>query len=184
MAIIEQILDLVRPQGKRGVAGIWHDEHRLIEAARKVRESGIKNFEAILPFPVHGIDEAMDIPLSFIPWVTFVCGLSGGAFGLWFTWWTFCRDWPLNIGGKPLFSLPAYIPIIFELTILLGALCSVGALFVVCGLPAIEPPIIDPDLTSHKFALFIATGESGHDSAKLEKLLRDLGANEIKHTEF
>jgi Protein of unknown function (DUF3341) len=184
MAIIEQILDIVRPKGKRGVAGIWHDEHGLVEAARKVREMGIKNFEAITPFPVHGLDDAMGIPLSFIPWVTFICGLCGCAFGLWFTWWTFCRDWPLNIGGKPFFSLPAYIPIMFELTILFGALCSVGTLFVVCGLPAVEPPIIDPDLTSHKFGLFIATGESGHDSAKLEKLLTDLGANEIKHTEF
>jgi len=184
MAIIENLLEAVRPKGKRGVAGIWHDEHHLVEAARKVRETGIKNFEAITPFPVHGLDDAMRIPLSFIPWVTFIMGVCGCAFGLWFTWWTFCRDWPLNIGGKPFFSLPAYIPIMFELTILFAALSSVATLFVVCGIPAIEPQIIDPDLTSHKFGLFIPTGESGYDSAKLEKLLRDLGANEIKHTEF
>ena len=184
MAIIDQLLEMVRPVGKKGVAGIWLDEHNLVTAARKVRESGIKDFEAIIPFPVHGLDEAMDIPLSFIPWVTFICGLGGGLFGLWFTWWTCSRDWPLNIGGKPFFSLPAYIPVVFELTILLGALCSVGALFVLCGLPAVDPPIIDPDLTSHKFGLFIATGAGGNDSAKLEKLLRDLGANEIKYTEF
>ncbi len=184
MDIIEGIIQLVRPRGRRGVAGIWTDEHKLVVAARKVRESGFRRFEAITPFPVHGIDEAMNIPLSYIPWITFIFGLLGASFGTWFTWWTFCVNWPINIGGKPFFSFPAYIPIIFECTILFGALSSVGALFVICGLPAVEPPIIDPDLTSHKFALFIPEGENGFDAAKLEKLLRDLGANEIKHTEF
>jgi Protein of unknown function (DUF3341) len=184
MDIIESVIQLVRPKGKRGVAGIWLDEHKLVSAAAKVRESGIKKFEAITPFPVHGIDEAMDIPLSFIPWITFIFGLMGCSFGAWFTWWTFCVDWPINIGGKPYFSFPAYIPIIFECTILFGALSSVGALFAICGLPAVEPPIIDPDLSSHKFALFIPLGENGMDAPRLEKLLRDLGAAEIKNTEF
>src|SRR4051794_10719630 len=102
MDIIEKLIQCVRPKGKKGVAGIWTDEHKLVEAARKVRESGVKHFEAISPYPLHGIDDAMGIPLSFIPWVTFICGLAGGSFGLWFTWWTFCVDWPINIGGKPL----------------------------------------------------------------------------------
>jgi hypothetical protein len=184
MDMIEKLIACVRPKGKKGVAGIWDDEHKLVAAAHKCREAGFLKTEAILPFPVHGIDEALDIPLSFIPWVTFIAGVIGGSFGLWFTWWTFVRDWPINIGGKPMFSLPAYIPIIFELTILFGALSSVGALFILCGLPSIDPPIIDPDLSSHRFALFIPEGDAGFDSVRLEKLFQDLGAAEIKHTEF
>lgn len=184
MDIIENIIELVRPKGKKGVAGIWLDEQELVKAARKVRESGFKKVEAITPCPVHGLDEALDIPLSFIPWVTFTFGLMGASFGLWFTWWTFSVNWPINIGGKPQFALPAYIPIIFECTILLGALSSVLACFIACGMPSVEPPTIDPDLTSHKFALFIPEGDSGYDSSKLEKMFRDLGAKEIKHTEF
>lgn len=183
MDIIEKLIQCARPKGKKGVAGIWLDEHGLVNAAKKVRDSGVKDVEAIVPFPIHGLDDALGIPLSKIPWVALVFGVLGCTFGLWFTWWVFCVDWPINIGGKPYFSLPAYIPIIFELTILFGALSSVGALFVLCGLPKVEPPIIDPDLTSHKFALFIPNGVSG-DAAKLEKLFRDLGASEIKHTEF
>lgn len=184
MDIIETIISCVRPKTQRGMAGIWEDDHKMVEAARKVRESGFKKFEAITPFPVHGLDDAMDIPLSWLPWITFIFGLAGCAFGTWFTWWTFCVDWPLNIGGKPLFSFPAYIPIIFECTILFAALASVGALFMVCGLPAVEPAVIDPDLSSHKFALFIPETDNGYEKARVEKLLRDLGANEIKHTEF
>jgi hypothetical protein len=183
MDIIEKVIQAIRPKGKKGVAGIWLDEHDLVKAAEKVRINGFKNVEAIIPFPIHGLDEAMGYELSNIPWITFIFGIIGGTTGIWFTWWTFCRDWPINIGGKPFFAFPAYIPIIFELTILFAALSSVGALFVLCGLPCIDPPIIDPDLTSHKFALFIPEGD-GNDSAKAEKLLRDLGAKEIKHTEF
>src|SRR5258708_653404 len=113
MDIIEKVISCVRPAGKRGVAGIWMDEHKLVEAARKVKAAGFKQVEAISPFPLHGIDEALGIPFSFIPWVTFIFGLTGASFGLWLTWWTFSVDWPLNIGGKPFFSLPAYIPVIF-----------------------------------------------------------------------
>lgn len=184
MDLIEKVIQLVRPKGKPGVAGIWLDEHELVQAARKVREAGFKKFEAISPFPIHGIDEAMGIPLSFIPWVTFIFGLVGFFFGLWFTWWTSLVNWPVIVGGKPFFSWPAFVPIIFECTILLGALSSVGALIYMCGLPKVDPPVIDPDLTSHKFALFIPQDDSGYDVAKVEALLKSLGASEVKRTEF
>ena len=184
MDIIENIIQKVRPKGQRGLAGIWLDEHQLVEAARKVRESGIKNFEAISPFPLHGIDEAMGLPMSFIPWVTFILGLCGFAFGTWFTWWTSAVDWPVIIGGKPMWSLPAFIPIMFELTVLFAALSSVGTMIYVCGMPAVDPPIIDPDLTSHKFALFVPESAAGFNAAKLEQIFRDLGAVEVKKTEF
>lgn len=169
---------------RRGIAGIWLDEHKLVSAAKKVRESGVPHFEAITPFPVHGIDEAMGIPLSWIPWVTFIFGLIGFSFGAWFTWWTSAVDWPVIIGGKPMWSLPAFIPIMFELTVLFAALSSVGALIYICGLPKLNPPIIDPDLTSHKFALFVSESDAGYNPAKLEQLFKELGAVEVKKAEF
>lgn len=163
-----------------GLAGIWNDEHELMEAAKKLRDSGFKKFDAITPFPVHGMEEAIGIKRSFIPWVTFIAGLTGGSLGLLFTWWTSAVNFPINVGGKPFFSLPAFIPIIFELTILFAALSSVGALFVVCKLPKVDPPIIDPDLTSHKFALFVPKDDVGYDETKLEKLFKDHGAQVVK----
>jgi hypothetical protein len=184
MAIIDKVLGKISNKGTPGIAGIWLDEHKLVEAARKTREAGVKGFEAISPFPLHGIDEAMGIPFSFIPWVTFIFGLTGFAFGVWFTWWTSAVDWPTRIGGKPLWSIPAFVPIIFECTILFGALSSVGALIYMAGLPRVEPPVIDPDLSSHKFGLFVPQTAPGFDAAKVEQLFKQLGAAEVKRTEF
>jgi hypothetical protein len=184
MGIINKAISCISDKGQDGIAGIWDDEHKLVEAAKKTRDSGVVGFEAISPFPLHGIDEAMGIPLSFIPWVTFVFGLSGCAFGLWFTWWTSAVNWPILIGGKPMFSLPAFIPIMFELTILFGALSSVASLFFICGLPRVEPPVIDPDLTSHRFALFVPKTAKGFDKQRLMDLFKSLGADEVKETRF
>ena len=135
---IEILENILRPEAKRGLVGIWLDEHKLVDAAAKVRGSGVDKFNAISPFPLHGIDDAMGIPRSFIPWVTFVMGLLGCSLGVLFTWWVSAVDWPLIIGGKPMWSLAAFIPVIFECTILFAALSSVGALFFVAGLPKLS----------------------------------------------
>src|SRR5687767_984085 len=115
-----------------GVAGIWLDDHELVKAAAKVRAGGFQKWDAITPFPVHGLETAMGLPRSFIPYITFGAGLLGCLAGLGLTFWTSAVDWPINVGGKPFFSGPAFIPITFELTILFAALFSVGSLIVVC----------------------------------------------------
>ena len=79
-----------------------------------------------------------------------------------------------------MFSIPAFIPVTFELTILLAALSSVGAMFFLNGLPKLNPPIIDPDLASHKFALWVPDSEEGYDVEKVEAFLKELGAEEVK----
>lgn len=183
-SLIDSLENALRARGQRGVAGLWLDEHSLVEAARKTREAGFNDFEAISPYPIHGIDDAIGIPRSFIPYITFIFGLAGLAFGVWFTWWTSASDWPLNIGGKPMWSLPAFIPVIFECTILFAALSSVAAMFVINGLPKVDPPIIDPALTSHKFALFIPQTDGAYNEEKIKDLFKALGADEVKTTEF
>jgi Protein of unknown function (DUF3341) len=182
--LITRIEGLLRPKGHKGLAGIFTDEHKVVEAARKTREMGIKKFEAISPYPIHSIDDAMGIPRSYIAYICFAAGLTGCIFGVWFTWWTSAVSWPLVIGGKPLWSLAAFIPVIFECTILFAALTSVGAMLVINGLPAIDPPTIDLDLTSHKFAIFVREDEKGYDAAKLEQIFRSLGASDVRRTEF
>lgn len=167
-----------------GMAAIFNDEHQLVDAARKSREMGFKKFEAISPFPIHGMEEACGIKRSWIPYVTFVAGLTGLSLGTLFTWWTSAVSWAINVGGKPFFSLPAFVPIMFELTILFAALSSVGALFVACGLPKVNPPVIDPDLTCNRFALFIPSNDSGYDEGRISEMFRSLGAAEIKKAEF
>ncbi|MGZ3797723.1 MAG: DUF3341 domain-containing protein [Pseudobdellovibrionaceae bacterium] len=166
--------------GPGGIAGIWLDEHVVVKAASKARESGFVKFDAITPYPVHGMEEACGIKRSWIPYVTFVAAAVGLLSGLWLTWWTSAVDWPINVGGKPFFSLPAFIPIMFELTILFSALTSVGALFYAAKIPRIDPPNIDPDLTSHKFAIFIPENDTGYDESKIERLFKEWGAVEVK----
>lgn len=163
-----------------GMAGIFLDEHKTIKAAHKVREMGFKKFDAITPYPVHGMEEACGIKRSGIPYVTFTAACIGLLAGLALVYYTSVIDWPLNIGGKPMFSLPAFIPILFELTVLFAALASVGALFYLCNMPKIDPPVIDKDLTCHKFAIFIPENDVGYNADHIEKLFKELGANEVK----
>lgn len=169
---------------KKGMAAIFTTEEAILKAARKTKESGFVKFDAISPYPIHGMEEACEIKRSWIPYVTFVMGIVGLSSGWLLTWWTSAVSWALNVGGKPFHSLPAFIPIMFELTVLFAALCSVGALFYACGLPKVNPPVIDLDLTSHKFAIFIPNDDSGYDEKKIEDMFRSLGASEIKKAEF
>ena len=177
-----KIKNLSRYKAKSGVAGLWEDETDFLKAVSKVYEEGKIKPITITPYPVHGLEEASKTPRSWIPWVTLVCGISGCLFGLWFTWWTSAVNWPIIVGGKPYWSLAAFIPIIFELTILFSAFGSIGALMYACGIPHIKPPVIDKDLTCHKFAMFVADSECPKDKAKT--IFETLKAPEIKETEF
>lgn len=163
-----------------GMAAIFVEESKVLAAAKKVREAGFAKFDAISPYPVHGMEEACGIKRSWLPYVTFTAGVVGLLAGLAFTYYTSVVDWPINIAGKPMFSLPAFIPIIFELTILFAALSSVVALFVVCKMPRVDPPVIDKDLTCHKFAIFIPENDIGYNEDRISRLFNELGANEIK----
>ncbi len=163
-----------------GIMGVFLEEHTILEAAEKTRLKGYLDFDAITPYPVHGMEEAVGIKRSWIPWVTFFAGAAGCIFGLWFTWWTSAVDWPINVGGKPMWSLNAFVPIIFELTILFAALASVKVMFVVaCGLPKIKSPVVDLDLTSHKFGLFISDQDKQYKSSDVQAWMKELGADAI-----
>lgn len=166
-----------------GLAAIFTEEHQILEAARKSRDLGMTKFEAISPYPIHGMEDACGIKRSSIPYVTFIAGSVGLLSALALTWYTSVYDWPINVGGKPPFSLPAFIPIMFELTVLFAALSSVGALFYHVGIPRIDPPTIDPDLTSHKFAIFVPENETGYELKKLESFYKGLGAESVKKVE-
>lgn len=163
-----------------GAAGFWEDEENFLEAVRSIQSEN-RVFTTFTPFPVHGLEEAMKIKRSWIPWVTFFGGLFGFLFGLWFTWWTSARSWPLIVGGKPFWSLPAFIPVIFELTILFAALSSIAALLYACRMPRKSTPL-DPDLTSHKFAVFVFLKE-GESLDELKNFVQALNPMEIVEKE-
>ena len=96
-----------------------------------------------------------DLKRSPIPFVTFIAGLTGCALAFLFKYWTSAVDWPINVGGKPFNSWPAFVPIMFELTVLFAGLCTVGAMFAFNGLPNVRRKIFDPALTRDRYAIVI-----------------------------
>jgi hypothetical protein len=163
-----------------GVIAVFKSEEDLLKAAKTARqEKKYKNYDAFTPYPVHGLDDAMGVKRSFLPWVTFFAGLTGTISALALEIWTSAIDWPINVGGKPFISLPAFIPITFELTVLFGGLATVGALFYVCGLPNFNAKILHPQITNDKFVLFVPSNEPGFDLNDVTGFLKTLNAEEV-----
>ncbi|MBU6375803.1 MAG: DUF3341 domain-containing protein [Bdellovibrionales bacterium] len=138
-----------------GVLGFFDNPQSLIEGMKRVREANYEVFDAFTPYPVHGLDAAQGLKRSPLPYVTFIFGATGFMLALALQYWTSAVDWPLNVGGKPFFSWPAFVPVIFELTVLLAGLSTVAGMFVLNGLPNVTQRAFDPSLTNNRFAILI-----------------------------
>ena len=160
-----------KPKPVRGVLALYDNPDSLLTAAALTREHGYPNVDAFTPYPVHGLSEALGIRKSWVPYVTLIMGLSGAILGLAFQIWTSAVDWPINVGGKPMVSLPAFIPITFECGVLLGGTMTLAALLAACGLPNFRAPILDRDLTNDRFGLFIPdAGMTWNESRTIQLL--------------
>ncbi|HOA38117.1 MAG TPA: DUF3341 domain-containing protein [Flavihumibacter sp.] len=121
---------------KKFIVGSFDDEKVLFPAVKKVRKAGYKLHDVYTPFPIHGLDTAMGLRDTSLHTAGFIYGITGTTTALTFMGWVFTKDWPLNIGGKPHFPLPAFIPITFELTVLFSA---VGMVLTFCYLCQLAP---------------------------------------------
>jgi hypothetical protein len=121
---------------KKFVVGVFDDENVLFPAVSKVRRAGYKIHEVYTPYAVHGLDKAMGLRETSLHTAGFIYGITGTTIAVTFMSWIFTKDWPLNIGGKPHFALPAWIPITFELTVLCA---SVGMVLTFCYICQIAP---------------------------------------------
>ncbi len=121
---------------KKFVVGCFDDENILFPAVKNVRRAGYKIHDVYTPYAVHGLDHAIGLRETSLHTAGFIFGITGTATALSFMSWVFARDWPLNIGGKPHFPLPAFIPIIFETTVLFSA---VGMVLTFCYLCQLSP---------------------------------------------
>ena len=121
---------------KKFVVGCFDDEDLLFPAVKKVRTVGYKIHDIYTPFPVHGLDHAMGLRETSLHTAGFIYGITGTTTALSCISWILTKDWPLNIGGKPHFALPAWIPITFELTVLFAA---VGMVLTFCYLCQLAP---------------------------------------------
>src|SRR5215469_11286160 len=110
-----------------GLVGEFDSPNQLMDAARKVREAGYRHIDAYVPFPVEGLSEALGLghKHNLVPLITLIGGLGGGLGGFFFQVWANVSSYPQNIGGRPLNSWPAFIPVTFELTVLGASICAV-----------------------------------------------------------
>jgi hypothetical protein len=122
-----------------GVMAEFASEEAFLAALEQIREKGFRQIETFTPYRVELEDEVLPDRPSPIPWIMFLAGLIGGG-GAFFLQWYACRDYPLNVGGRPLNSWPMFIPITFELTVLTAALVGTGAMLWINGLPRLDHP--------------------------------------------
>ncbi len=129
------------PEQVHGLLAEYTTPQELIDAARRVRDAGYSRWDTFSPFPVHGIDPAMGIRRTRLPWIVLAAGLTGGSLALFFQWWTSTVDYPWIVSGKPFWGVPANIPITFEVTVLFSALTCFFSMLMLNKLPQPSHPL-------------------------------------------
>jgi mono/diheme cytochrome c family protein len=167
------------------VLGLFQDADKLVHGIRALKSTYGDKLEAYTPYPIHGIEKELGIPKSHVGKIVLALGLSGLTLALGFQSWVFTTDYQIQFGGKPYFSWASFVPIVFEVTVLLA--CIVGAVFgmlvLVNKLPHYSHPILSsrsmPKITRDRFALAVSV-DTAEDAARAEAALRQAGAPETE----
>ena len=163
---------------KKFAVGCYDDEEVLFPAVKSIRNSGYKLHDIYTPFPVHGLDHAMGLKDTDLHVAGFIYGITGTATAVGFMSWIFTADWPINFGGKPHWSLPAFIPITFETTVLFAA---VGMVLTFCYLnqimPGVKKHIFHPRQSDDLFVVAIELNDHVTDQEVID-YLKSTGAKE------
>ena len=157
-------------------------EEDLLKAAEKARQQGLLVRDIYSPYPVHGTDRALGLRRSRLPRAAFVFGALGLALAFWFQFWVSAIDWPINVGGRPWNSLPAFVPVAFEMMVLCSGLGLALTWLVVCRLyPGKAPAQPLTGVTDDRFVLEVSSGEpgasaTGADFEGIRRLFQDCNA--------
>jgi len=186
---IDELSSLLRkPEVRSGqlyaVTALFDNPNKIIAAAETVADSGYKKFDVMTPYPMHGMDDAMRMRESKIGWVAFFAGLTGTTLAFLMMWWMAGVNYKNVIGGKPFFNLPPSVPIMFELTVLIGALTLVGFMIAIFNkLPFMSNPLQDTDFikhcTSDMFGIYIEAADHKFNEEEVKKLFTLLGSNAV-----
>jgi hypothetical protein len=170
---------------KNFILGVYSDPDQVVKAARHIIKSGVKIHEVYSPFPIHGIDDILGYKRSRLPVVAFLFGVLGTTLALLMQFWMMGIDWPMIIGGKNFASLPPFIPVTFEFTVLLSALGMVGTFMVISDLkPYKKPRIFDIRITDDKHVIAIDLAANRNDIKVIKSVLSDTEAEEINEKSF
>ncbi|MBI4875774.1 MAG: DUF3341 domain-containing protein [Acidobacteria bacterium] len=167
-----------------GVIGEFASPETLLHGVRELRAQGFTRLDALTPFPIHGIDEALGEQRSKLGYLVVVMGILGCAAALLLQWWTGARAYPLVIGGKPLFAFEFSIPITFELTVLLAAFGAVFGMLAFNGLPRLYHPVFRYRrihvASDDRFLLVVENSGAGFNAGQAKKALESAGAAHVE----
>jgi mono/diheme cytochrome c family protein len=172
-----------RPPKACGWMAEFENEHDLLHAAEKVRDAGYTKTDAFTPFPVHGIDHALGIKPTILPFIVLCAGLTGLCTALLMQWWMNGVDYKYIISGKPFGITPASIPVSFELTILFSAFTSVLGMLALNGLPRFSNPVFTnakfDRATNDRFFLYVDATDKYYNRESVKELLSSVHANSL-----
>lgn len=164
---------------ERFCIGYFRDEHELVEAVTEARRRGYRVLDVFSPHPVHGLAEVVGLRPSRLTWIGFWSGVMGLVLGLVLQFWTSAYDWPLIVGGQPFNAWPVFIPVSFELTVLLAGIIAVLALLARTRLwPGRLPPILRR-VTDDEFAVVLMVPDASADPDEMAAMLQSCGAVEV-----
>lgn len=171
--------------GKNFVLGIYDDEDVLLKAVTEVRDGGVKIHEVYSPFPVHGLEHALGYKRTRLPIAAFMFGFLGLSLAVTMQTWMLGVDWPMIIGGKNHVALPPFVPVSFELTVLLAALGMVATFMIVSNLkPYGKPRIFDLRSTDDKHVMAVDLDKNNMSKDEISKVLNASGASEVNDKKF
>ncbi len=161
------------------ITAYFNDDDELKNAIKNLMEKNVTIHDVLTPFPIHGIENLLKMKRSRIPKAGFVSGIFGGVLALLFQIWVFTQAWPLDIGGKPFLAIPSFIPVTFELSVLIAAFGMVGAFFGSSNIgPGSKNVIYDERITDDRFLIVIdlERDNTKDDEDKIKQYLNETGA--------
>jgi hypothetical protein len=159
----------------------------VMTAATRVRDAGFTRWDAHTPFPVHGLDRAMGLKPTLLPWIVMKAGIIGCATGLGLQWWTNAHNYKFVISGKPFWSIPANIPVTFELTVLFSAFGAFLGMILLNGFPRWHHPVFSSErfrrASQDRFFLSVEAEDPLFDEERTREFLRELGGVHLEKME-
>lgn len=171
---------------KRYILGVFDDDEVLLSAVRKIRSAGTEISDVYTPFPVHGLDHEMGLKNTRLHTAGFIFGGTGLFLMLLYIFWISTDNYPIVFGGKPFFAFPAYVPVLFEVTVLSAAVGMVIVYFIRNKLnPLRQTPVLDKRITNDKFVISFEVDERTEiEVIEIKELLTQSGASEVNEKIF